>query len=53
MLIVVLSSNSVTGSVQLGEAVAGDARARHYAEFEARAVAFVDDFLAVAAPVSV
>ncbi|MFF0543335.1 NAD(P)H oxidoreductase [Nocardia thailandica] len=41
------------GSFQLGEAVAGDARARHYAEFEARAVAFVDDFLAVAAPVSV
>lgn len=34
------------GSFTLGEAIAGAARAAHYTAFEAKAVAFVDDFLA-------
>ncbi|MEU5405297.1 NAD(P)H oxidoreductase [Nocardia asteroides] len=36
------------GNLVIGEAISGDARAAHYAAFEATAEGFVDDFLAAA-----
>lgn len=35
------------GNLVIGEAIAGEARAAHYAAFDARAETFVDEFLAV------